>query len=183
VEGSRVDLRQGNALEGYQRLPQAIRPGARRTMGVDVLPVGQEASEALAAGGLDLTPQDLYDNHGLALVRDLGPHINDVVDTIALLKELDLVICCESALGHICALAGKECWLPYSYLGKDYRLGLDGTDMIWTPSHQVFRQSPDMRWEPVFNKIAIALQEKIDGLDREASKAGTRVRPGSKALA
>lgn len=112
--------------------------------------------------------QDLYDNHGLALVRDLAPGIRDVVDTVNILDRLDLVICCESALGHIAALAGKECWVPYSYMGRDYRIGLDGKDSFWTPKHRFFPQGSNETWEPVFDRMVDALRERVNVSDRAA---------------
>jgi tetratricopeptide (TPR) repeat protein len=99
------------------------------------------------------------------LVRDLSGYIRDVADTCSILPELDLVISVESALGHICSMAHKECWIPYSYLGRDYRLGADEkSDRLWTPKHRVFQQSDDMRWEPVFERIVEALKEKVDAV-------------------
>ena len=108
---------------------------------------------------------------GVALIRDLSSYINDVADTVSLLQNLDLVICCETALGHISALAGKECWVPYSHLGRDYRIGLGGEQMLWTPKTKVFRQRPDNAWGPVFEEIEFHLQERINELDRAAGKA------------
>ena len=108
---------------------------------------------------------DLVNAGGSPVVRDLAPYITDVAATIALLRELDLVITVESALGHICAAAGQECWIPYSYAGRDYRLGLTGTDRLWTPRHRVFRQGElDARrksWQAVFDDIVAALREKV----------------------
>ncbi len=117
--------------------------------------------------------QQLYDNHGLPVVRDLSPYVRDVVDTISILKQLDLVICCESALAHICVLAGTECWVPYSRLGKDYRLGSHGRDQVWS-RHRVFNQGEDLKWQPVFNDIAFALEARIHALDRAVGKKSAR---------
>jgi len=97
------------------------------------------------------------------LIRDLSGYLRDVADTASILQELDLVISVESALGHICSMADRECWIPYSHLGRDYRIGCDGTDRLWTPQHRIFQQSDDMRWEPVFERIVEALREKVDG--------------------
>lgn len=108
-------------------------------------------------------------NSGMApVVRDLTPWIREVTDTLAILRELDLVITCESALGHICTLAQKECWVPYSWLGRDYRIGLTGEDQIWS-NYRIFRQGPDRDWFPVFMKIAEALEERVDAIDRAAA--------------
>lgn len=106
--------------------------------------------------------KEIGDSGGSGLVRELGPYLRDVADTFAVLSDLDLVIGCESALGHICAATGKEFWLLYSYLGRDYRLGLDTKDMLWTPKHRIFRQGKDRQWGPVFEQIIEALKEMLD---------------------
>lgn len=108
---------------------------------------------------------DLTNQGATPIVRDLAPYISDVVDTISLLRELDLVITVESALGHICAAAGRECWIPYSYSGRDYRIGLTGEDRLWTPRTRVFRQGEiaarEKSWQAVFDDIVAALRERV----------------------
>lgn len=106
--------------------------------------------------------KDLVETGSTALIRDLSPYIHDVVDTVSLLRDLDLVICCESALGHICAAANKECWIPYSYLGHDYRIGRNGEQLLWTPKHRIFKQDASCSWDTVFKKIVTALGEKVN---------------------
>lgn len=113
--------------------------------------------------------QQLYDAHGLPVVRDLSPYIRDVVDTISVLKQLDLVICCESALGHIAALTNTECWIPYSHLGLDYRLGVYGDDQVWS-NHRVFKQGEDRQWGPVFDEMTFNLAVRIHGPDQKVGK-------------
>ena len=101
--------------------------------------------------------KDLHESGCVALIRDLAPYIHDVADTVALLNNLDLVICCESALGHICAMVDRECWVAYSYLGRDYRIGHTGDKLLWTPKHRIFQQGVDAHWESVFENIVQAL--------------------------
>jgi hypothetical protein len=122
---------------------------------------------------------EVFDAGGTALVRDLTPYISDVVDTVSLLRELDMVICVESALGHIAALADVECWHPYSYAGKDWRLGMAGEQMLWRPkSHRTFLQRERESWQPVFDRIVEALGRKVDALGHEIGdgrrQAGTK---------
>lgn len=106
--------------------------------------------------------KDVYDLGAAALVRDLTPYISDVMDTLSLLQHLDLVISVESAMGHICTLANKECWHPYSRLGKDWRLGASGEMMLWRPaSHRLFHQGHDPTWQTAFDQIVEALREKV----------------------
>lgn len=94
------------------------------------------------------------------VIRDLSGYIRDVYDTLAVLRDLDLVVTCESALGHICTLANKTVWVPYSYQGLDYRVGWDGRDQLWS-NYRVFKQGPDSTWKPVFTKIVEALQKEF----------------------
>jgi tetratricopeptide (TPR) repeat protein len=96
------------------------------------------------------------------LIRGLDGYIRDVADTCSILAELDLVISVESALGHICSMADRECWIPYSHLGRDYRIGCgEHASRLWTPKHRIFQQYDDMRWESVFERIVEALKEKV----------------------
>lgn len=110
---------------------------------------------------VDGRSQELADAGASALVRDLKPYIRDVTDTLAILPHLDLVITVESALGHICGLAQTECWIPYSYAGRDYRIGYNGEQKLWTPHHRIFQQGKDQRWEPVFDEIIEALRARL----------------------
>jgi len=106
--------------------------------------------------------KDIYDKGCAAVIRDLAPYVRDVTDTVSLLASLDLVICCESALTHVCAAIGKKCWIPYSYLGRDYRLGQSGEFRMWMPQARVFCQKEGETWQPVMQRVALALKEKLD---------------------
>jgi hypothetical protein len=111
--------------------------------------------------------KEMHDRGFSSIIRDLVPYIRDVVDTVSLLQHLDLVIGVESAMGHICSTVGKEYWMPYSRWGKDYRVGVDGTDRIWTPRHRVFLQSVDEpTWGLVFERITDALRERVHGKEQ-----------------
>ena len=136
-----------NDIDRHRNLPLHLMFEFYRVPGIQLysLQVGDYAKE-------------MHDIGGAALIRDMTPYIRDVCDTLAVLNSLDLVITCESALGHIAALAGKECWVPYSWLGRDYRIGVDGKDMLWTPKHRLFRQGQDQKWEPVFEEMVRTLE-------------------------
>lgn len=107
---------------------------------------------------------DLYEQGAAGMVRDLKPYLTDIAATMALIKDLDLIITVESALGHIAALAGKECFIPYSWLRRDFRLGHDGSRRLWTPHTKVFKQSEAMTWPPVFERIVEAVRSKMEKL-------------------
>lgn len=109
---------------------------------------------------VDLSKQQLLDAGCQAVIKPLDGYIRDVTDTVSLMKDLDLIITIESALGHIATLAGVETWVAYCYAGRDWRVGVDGSDQIWS-KYRVFPQGPDMQWQPVFDDIVRALRERV----------------------
>jgi hypothetical protein len=109
---------------------------------------------------VDASKQQMFDTGCAPVIKDLSGYIRDVSDTLSLLKDLDMVITIESALGHIATLAGIETWVPYSWNGRDYRLGHAGNDQIWS-KYRVFPQGSDLQWQPVFNDIVKALHERV----------------------
>lgn len=107
---------------------------------------------------MDARKHELFSTGCAPVIRDLSGYIRDVADTFNVLSHLDLVISIESALPHICSMIDKTCWVPYSALGKDYRLGYDGADRLWTPHHRVFCQKlGESGWGPTFERIIEAL--------------------------
>lgn len=107
-----------------------------------------------------------------ALIPDLKPYIRDVADCYSVLSHLDLVITIESFLGHVAGAIGMPCIIPYSYQGRDYRIGHTGEDVIWYPQHTVVSQGPDLNWAPVFERIVRILKRKVEALD--AQRVGTK---------
>jgi tetratricopeptide (TPR) repeat protein len=114
--------------------------------------------------------KDLHDAGAAALIWDLAPQIRDVSDTVAIIRELDLVVTCESALGHISGMMGKECFVPYSYRGRDYRIGDGLKDVLWNPKHRIFMQGKDADWRPVFDSIVDELRQRVFPFQRRAAE-------------
>ena len=112
------------------------------------LQIGERAQELHAAGCA-------------ALIKDLAPHVRDVADTVGILRQMDLVICVETSLGHIAGALGMECWLMVALNGGDYRIGRTGSTSLWNPKHRIFRQDADARWEPVINRVVEALEIRV----------------------
>ena len=141
-----------NNINQHRSIPLQHFLDLYRVPGIQLysLQVGEHAEDANNAGAG-------------ALVKNLVPYVRDVVDTVSLMKDLDLIITCESALGHIAALAGKECWIPYSFMGRDYRIGHKGDDQLWS-KHRIFRQDESCAWEPVFARIVEALQVRLTSI-------------------
>ena len=91
----------------------------------------------------------------------MSPWIRDVADTVAIMRELDLVITIESFIGHLAGALNHPCWVLYSHRGGDYRIGRDGRRALWYPNHRIFKQDPDGEWGPVFERVVAALKEKV----------------------
>lgn len=104
---------------------------------------------------------DLH-THGVAgLVREMTPFIREAGDTMAIMRQLDLVISVESFPVHLAAAAGVECWVPVSYMGGDWRVGRSRQHPIWAPQTRLFRQGADLDWRPVWQAVADALRERV----------------------
>lgn len=105
--------------------------------------------------------KDLHESGSAALVRDLSPFIRDATDTVGLMRSLDLIIAAESFVPHLAGAIGKECWVPYSYCGGDWRIGRTEKGPIWYPKHRIFKQGPDQQWQPVFDRIVEQLKVRV----------------------
>ena len=150
-----------NQINQYRSIPITSFLELARVPGVQLYSLQVNSNHSGAA-------KDIHDQGCVETIRDLAPHISDVSDTVSFLEHLDLVIACESALPHICAATGTEVWVPYSYLGRDYRLGHSGEIKLWCPTHRIFLQHEGETWDHVFERIVPALQEKVHGIDRAA---------------
>ncbi len=104
------------------------------------------------------------------IVRDLSGYIGGVHDTIGVMKNLDLIIACESSVPHMAALTDVPCWVPYSKLGKDFRIGITGEKAIWTPKAKYWLQARAGDWRPVFDSMLKQL-ENYDAANVVAGRA------------
>jgi tetratricopeptide (TPR) repeat protein len=102
--------------------------------------------------------QAMHEAGCASLIRDMSPWIRDAIDTVAILREMDLVISCESFVAHLAAATGIECWVPLSRLGGDWRMGRSGDRPLWYAKTRAFRQGEDNSWPPVFDAIVEALR-------------------------
>jgi hypothetical protein len=93
---------------------------------------------------------------GLPLL-DLGPQIVDFADSAAIITNLDLVICVDTAIAHLAGALGKECWVLLPDYQTDWRWLKNRSDSPWYPSLRLFRQPPGEKWEGVIATLSLAL--------------------------
>nr|MBV6630136.1 tetratricopeptide repeat protein [Oceanococcus sp. HetDA_MAG_MS8] len=94
----------------------------------------------------------------LALDEDFGPLIADFADTAAIVDQLDLVVCVDTAIAHLCGALGRPCFVLLPYLETDWRWLRDGTTNPWYPqAMRILRQDKAQQWEGVLRELEQAL--------------------------
>lgn len=88
---------------------------------------------------------------------DAGP--DGFLDTAGLMESLDLVVCCDSAIGHLAGALGRPTLLALNAV-PDWRWLHEGERTGWYPSMQLFRQRRFGDWAPVIAAIADAVTER-----------------------
>ncbi|MBF0178445.1 MAG: AMP-binding protein [Magnetococcales bacterium] len=64
---------------------------------------------------------------------DPGGSVRDFADVAAIVAQLDLVICVDTALAHLCGALHKPCWVLLPAIGPDWRWLEHRTDSPWYP--------------------------------------------------
>jgi tetratricopeptide (TPR) repeat protein len=114
----------------------------------------------------------LQKNHGSEQLRalagrfpvdDLGGALDEIAgpfaDTSAVLANLDLVVCVDSAIAHLAGAMGVPCWVVLART-PDWRWLLDRPDSPWYPNTRLFRQTHMGDWSGVFEEMAEELRRR-----------------------
>jgi Flp pilus assembly protein TadD len=102
-------------------------------------------------------------------IVDFGERLDDdgsfgsgpFLDTAAIMRSLDLVVTCDSAVCHLAGALGVPVWAAIS-AAPDWRWLAQRDDSPWYPTLRLFRQSELGRWGAVFGRIASELREILD---------------------
>ena len=97
----------------------------------------------------------------------LGP----LMDTAAVLKNLDLVIACDSAIAHLAGALGVPTWILLN-TQPDWRWMLDRNDTPWYPSVRLFRQLQPNDWGEVFSRVEKTLKQDVEKQRLENNRLG-----------
>jgi tetratricopeptide (TPR) repeat protein/glycosyltransferase involved in cell wall biosynthesis len=93
-------------------------------------------------------------------VIDLSDNLNDFADTAAVISQLDLVICVDTAVAHLAGALGKPVWILLCFM-PDWRWMLEREDSPWYPTARLFRQQTPGDWVGVCDRIKKALKHLI----------------------
>jgi hypothetical protein len=86
-------------------------------------------------------------------VTDLGPRLEDFVETAAVMLNLDLIISADSSPAHLAGALGVPIWMCLPYI-SDWRWMTGREDSPWYPSMRLFRQRQFGDWNELFSRLA-----------------------------
>ena len=90
-------------------------------------------------------------------VLDLGCRLDDLAETAAVMKNLDLVVTSDTSLAHLAGGLGVPNWIALGF-APDWRWQLGRDDSPWYPKTRLFRQRRFGDWGEVFQRMAMALK-------------------------
>lgn len=157
---------------------QARLPQARLRVGLVWKGSGEHQNDAhrSLAGLADLAP--LWAVSGIAFVSlqkgagedearqpppgqpliHLGSELEDFADSAAIVSQLDLVICVDTAIAHVAGALGKPCWVMLPAYRTDWRWLQGREDSPWYPNVvRLFRQTGTESWGDVVQRVSQAL--------------------------
>lgn len=123
----------------------------------------------------------------VSLQRDADPHelaraparldnaitrVDDLLDSAALVSQLDLVITVDTMIAHLAGALGIPVWMLSRHRG-DWRWGLVSDRTPWYPSMTIFRQDASEDWDGVLGRLRARLQD----LAIEAARGRTGTGP------
>ncbi len=146
--------------------------GGRLPQGLRCIPLDHFASMAKTKGvslySLQKGPaeQQLKNVSSDFIIKDFGPDYDEshgtFMDTVAIMKHLDLVITVDTSVAHLAGALAVPTWLILPYT-PDPRWMLDRPDTPWYPNMQLFRNKEINKWEAIVQEVTSALTKKIMG--------------------
>ena len=94
-------------------------------------------------------------------IHNLSSSFNNLADTAAAIKKLDLVITIDTVIAHLAGTLGKPVWILLPFV-PDWRWMLDRNDSPWYPTARLFRQPKIGDWNSVLIEVKEALMEFIE---------------------
>jgi hypothetical protein len=91
---------------------------------------------------------------------DLTSMIQSFEDTATVLAGMDMVICCDTATGHLAGAMGIPVWMLIPY-NPDWRWTMTGDKTPWYDSMRLFRQKERNNWDEVFERVERELHATV----------------------
>jgi tetratricopeptide (TPR) repeat protein len=107
--------------------------------------------------------RDLAENVPIIdLARRLDLSGGAFLDTAAVMMNLDLVVTCDTSIGHLAGALGVPVWVALS-ASADWRWMESRENTPWYPTMRLFRQTTFGRWDDVFERIAAEVRRAMVG--------------------
>jgi ADP-heptose:LPS heptosyltransferase len=90
----------------------------------------------------------------------LGDQLGDFENTAAIMRNLDLVVSCDSAAAHLGGAIGVPVWTALAFT-PDWRWLLERNDSPWYPTMRLFRQEGPGDWPSVFRQMRDELKKLL----------------------
>ncbi len=90
-------------------------------------------------------------------VIDLTPFIDDFYDTACFMMDLDLILTCDTSVGHVGGGLCRPTWI-FTCFSPDWRWLRDRSDTPWYPTVRLFRQKSYLDWTVPIANVAEALK-------------------------
>ena len=129
-------------------------------------PLAQEKGVRLISLQKQIGSQELAGLKNRFEVIDLGPDLDAsgaFMDTAAVMKNLDLVISCDTATAHLAGALGVPVWLAQAAM-PDWRWMRERENTPWYPTMRLFRQTKLGNWAEVFQRMAAEVGIRGSGL-------------------
>jgi Flp pilus assembly protein TadD len=94
------------------------------------------------------------------LARDFDEASGVLLDTAALMMGLDLVVTCDTSIGHLAGALGVPASIALQAVPA-WRWLFDREDTAWYPTVRLFRQIRFGSWEEPFRRMAEALRKQV----------------------
>ncbi|WP_287524171.1 tetratricopeptide repeat protein [Okeania sp. SIO2C2] len=117
----------------------------------------------------EVSPQDLKWLNSQTKIHNLSSYFQDLADTAAAIKQLDLIITIDTVIAHLAGALGKPVWVVLNF-DSDWRWLIDREDSPWYPTMRLFRQSKTTDWHSVFVEVKQALIEFVESQKNSREK-------------
>jgi tetratricopeptide (TPR) repeat protein len=102
--------------------------------------------------------------------------LTDFAETAALIQNLDLVICVDTAVAHLAGALGKPVWLMNRY-ASCWRWLQERRDSPWYPTLRLFRQPAVGDWVSVVRAVSAAAETFVAGCAKARNFAARASEP------
>jgi len=109
------------------------------------------------------------------LVLDMSEHLRTFSDTAAVILNLDLVISCDTSVGHLAGALNKPVWILLRK-ESEWRWMTESEHSPWYPSMRLFRQEYDRDWRHPIRRIVSILKNMPADMDFTAAAEQARMR-------